>query len=91
MITLTGLDCITFAFILQDFEYYFDNYSPYSMDGAIVHVEKVGRRKGRPVTLCRKYASSQQGFSYESFSLSLDYQDSHVSQHDSHLSQLTFS
>ena len=48
MITLTGLDCVTFAFILQDFEYYFDNYSPYSTDGTIVRVEKVGRCKGRP-------------------------------------------
>ena len=46
MITLTGLDCATFAFILQDFEYCFDNYSPYSTDGTIVRVEKVRRRKG---------------------------------------------
>ena len=48
MITLTGLDCATFAFILQDFEFCFDNYSPYSMDGTIFRVEKFGRRKGRP-------------------------------------------
>ncbi len=48
LITLTGLDFETFSYVLHDFEYYFDNFSPYSKDGLIIAVEKVGRAKGRP-------------------------------------------
>ena len=48
MITLTGLDCETFSFVLQDFSYYFENFSPYSKDGRITPVQKIGRGKGRP-------------------------------------------
>ena len=48
MITLTGLDHATFSFVLHDFEYYFENFSPYSKDGLITPVQKVGHRKGQP-------------------------------------------
>ena len=48
MITLTGLDCATFMFILSDFEYYFENCSLFSKGGTIVPVHKVGCYKGRP-------------------------------------------
>ena len=48
MITLTGLDCETFSFVLQDFSYYFENFSPYSKDGTITPVQEIGRGKGRP-------------------------------------------
>lgn len=46
MIILTELACAVFKFILNDFEFYVDNYSPLSKDLMIVPVEIVGSRKG---------------------------------------------
>ena len=46
MITLTGLYCATFSFVLHDFNYYFVNFLPYSKDGTITPVQKIGRGKG---------------------------------------------
>jgi hypothetical protein len=39
LITMTGLDFETFHFIEPDFKYFYDRYSPYSKEGAIVALQ----------------------------------------------------
>ena len=45
-ITFTGLDCSTFEYLLDKFRTFYDQYSPYSVNGKIVRNEQLS--KGRP-------------------------------------------